>query len=105
MICYYVSKFCFGCFHNNANIGSLTNIYVFITCMQVSHSDGRVYFHSSLTHIDQILQLKTVERAFALVLHKDSTEYKGGSQINFIEHCSERIFVLKKLIFINRRIE
>lgn len=45
--------------------------------MQVSHSEGRVYFHSSLTHIDQILQLKTVERAFALVLHKDSTEYKG----------------------------
>lgn len=93
MICYYVSKFCI---HNNANKGSITNIYVFITCMQVSHSDGRVYFHSSLTHINKILQLKTVERAFALVLHKDSTEYKGRSQINFIDHCYERIFVFKK---------
>lgn len=65
--------------------------------MQVSHSEGRVYFHSSLTHIDQILQLKTVERAFALVLHKDSTEYKGRSQIHFIENCSERILVYKEI--------
>lgn len=78
---------------------------MFLLRVQVSHSDGRVYFHSSLTHINKILQLKTVERAFALVLHKDSTEYKGGSQINFIEHCSERIFVLKKLMFINMRNE
>lgn len=78
---------------------------MFLLRVQVSHSDGRVSFHSSLTHINKILQLKTVERAFALVLHKDSTEYKGGSQINFIEHCSERIFVLKKLMFINMRNE
>lgn len=69
--------------------------------MQVSHSEGRVYFHSSLTHIDQILQLKTVERAFALVLHKDSTEYKGRSQILSLKIVLKEYLCTKKLMFVN----
>lgn len=69
--------------------------------MQVSHSEGRVYFHSSLTHIDQILRLKTVERAFALVLHKDSTEYKGRPQILSLKIVLKEYLCTKKLMFVN----
>eukprot|EP00105_Crassostrea_gigas_P000616 XP_011412487.1 PREDICTED: uncharacterized protein LOC105317531 [Crassostrea gigas] len=57
----------------------------------VSHSDGRVYFHSSLTHINKILQLKTVERAFALVLHKDSTEYKDLDRAALLQYLRTNI--------------
>ncbi|XP_052701376.1 THUMP domain-containing protein 2-like [Crassostrea angulata] len=57
----------------------------------VSHSEGRVYFHSNLTHIDQILRLKTVERAFALVLHKDSTEYKDLDRAALLQYIRTNI--------------
>ena len=45
--------------------------------LQASFSEGRVYFQGCLAQIDRILQLRSVERAFALICHKDAEKYKS----------------------------
>ncbi|XP_048733202.2 THUMP domain-containing protein 2-like [Ostrea edulis] len=50
----------------------------------VSISEGRVHFQGSVNQIDTILELKTVERAFALVFYKGSNEYKDLDRATFL---------------------
>ncbi|XP_061193710.1 THUMP domain-containing protein 2-like [Saccostrea echinata] len=49
-------------------------------------SEGRVYFQGDVNQIENILQLKTVERAFALVLHVDSKKYKDLDRATFLNN-------------------
>ncbi|XP_062574007.1 THUMP domain-containing protein 2-like [Saccostrea cucullata] len=52
----------------------------------VPKSEGRVYFEGNVNQVEKILQLKTVERAFALVLHVDSNKYKELDRATFLNN-------------------
>ncbi|XP_062602954.1 THUMP domain-containing protein 2-like [Saccostrea cucullata] len=52
----------------------------------VPKSEGKVYFQGNVNQIERILQLKTVERAFALVLHVDSNKYKDLDRATFLNN-------------------
>lgn len=55
--------------------------------LQASFSEGRVYFQGCLAQIDRILQLRSVERAFALICHKDAEKYKSKLYVKKIYFC------------------